>query len=134
MNHKMTCSKWIALSAVCSSLLFSGCEGDSSGPDMDYNGTWKGSTSAGGSVSFTVSGGKVSGLYLTHGNYYLKQQSSSQVEISGNEFSIDVVLAEGEIKGTFSSATKCSGSYSYSGYVIMAGKVSYSGTFEATKQ
>jgi hypothetical protein len=131
-------TRWIVLIAgwFAISAMLVGCDGGGNdGPDMNYDGSWSGNTSGGGSVTFTVSGGQVHDLYLTHGAYYIKQYSDKPVDISGNSFSIQSTLLNNiDVNGSFGSATTCSGTYSSSGYVIRAGDVSYSGTFTANKR
>ena len=117
------------ISIAVLSLLFSGCEGDESGPAEDYNGSWKGRTSEGGSVVFVVSGDQVTQLRIIDSR--AEMWALSPVAIDGHSFSVKseslTDFSGSSISGTFDSPTHCGGKYS----VITMG---WEGTFEASRK
>ena len=110
--------------------LFAGCESQDKGPDQDYNANWKGRTSNGGTVSFTVGGDKVTALEIKDSRGWIRLQQP--VDIDGDSFSAEGssgFLNSTKVSCTFDSATHCTGSYS-----IQELGQSLSGTFEATRR
>jgi hypothetical protein len=116
---------------LCASVILPvGCE---EGPDEDYNGEWRGRTSNGGTVVFTVEGDEVTAFEMRDpGGSSLRLLES--VAINGNSFSVEddggvLGMDEAELEGTFDSATHCTGSYSFEKLWM-----THSGTYDATRQ
>ena len=104
-----------------------------SGPDRDYSGTWRGRTSHGGTVVFTVDGPEVTGLQIVDDQ--ARVQLTQPVSIERDSFSADnseIVPSTGNplvsLQCAFDSETHCAGRYS-----IAKAPNAWSGTFEATR-
>ncbi len=110
--------------------LAAGCGGEDGGGDRDYTGNWLGTTSNGGTVSFSVANDLVTPLRLTdpQGSLWL----TLQVEINGNSFRAEHVESPNDqitLQCTFDSATHGSGRYT-----MRDGGQSLNGTFEVARQ
>lgn len=111
-------------------LAAAGCGGDSGGGDRDYSGNWLGTTSNGGTISFSVANDLVTPLRLNdpQGSLWL----TLQVEINGNSFRAEDVESPTDqitLLCTFDSATHGTGRYT-----MRDGGQSLNGTFEVTRQ
>jgi len=121
------------LAATCllitSVAVFTGCEGEDKGPDQDYNGNWRGRTSHGGSVTFTVSGDMVTAFQINDSKAQIWLQQPQ--DIKGNSFSGEggELFDKTSVSCTFDSATHCTGTYS-----IRKLMGSWEGTFEASRK
>ncbi len=115
-------------------LWLTGCGGGSGETDFDYRGEWRGSTSHGGTITFSVSGPAVTTLQIAdpQASIWIIQPTG----IEGNTFSVE--NSEGvsspnspatSVQGVFDSETQCSGIYS-----ISRGGQRVAGTFQASKQ
>ena len=109
-----------------------GCGGDS-GSDVDYSGTWQGTTSHSGSVTFTVFADQINALRITdpQANIWI----TLPVDIENGSFAVENsenAIAPGSpavsLQGSFSSATQASGRYA----ITQSGST-WSGTFTASR-
>lgn len=110
-----------------------GCGGDNDA-DSGYGGAWRGGTSHGGTVVFTVDGYAVTTLQVV--DKQARVQIMQPVSIKRGSFSVEnfenASLSGNplvSLHGTFDSQTHCSGRYS-----ITAASDTWSGTFEASPQ
>lgn len=115
-------------------LWLTGCGGDSGGPDQDYRGNWRGRTSHGGTVVFTVSVNEVTFLQIVDAQANV--DLTMPLGIDGSSFSAATsagVSSSGSpavsVHCTFDSATHGTGSYS-----ITKPPNTWTGTFEASRQ
>lgn len=117
---------------LAASGLLAGCspDGDSAG---NYDGSWQGTTSHGGTVAFAVQGRAVTSLRITddRADIWITQPAV----ITGDFFSVansEGATAPGSpavaAQGTFGSETHATGSYS-----ISKGTKAWTGTFDASR-
>lgn len=126
-------SRPLPLLALLGALFLTGCGDDGGGSETDYSGAWRGRTSHGGTVSFTVDGHAVKTFQVVDDQATV--QLTKPVAIQGSSFSAQ--NSEGvsspdspavAIQCTFDSATQCFGTYS-----IRRDADQWSGTFEASR-
>jgi hypothetical protein len=107
---------------------------------QNASGLWNGTTSTGLGVSFQVGDDKVVNFTLRHGAAGCAQEftadESAPIEANGT-FSLEIVYDQGRFvaNGRFTSATTCSGSYSFEFFSVVGGSCpsSGAGTFVANK-
>lgn len=119
----------LALFAIA---LSTGCGGDG-GSDVDYSGTWQGTTSHGGTATFTVFADQINALRITdpQANIWI----TLPVDIDNGSFAVENsenAIAPGSpavsLQGSFSSETQASGRYA----ITQSGST-WSGTFTASR-
>lgn len=110
-------------------LWLAGCGGGDGGSGLDYGGIWRGATSHGGTVAFTVVDNMVTSFQIVDNQ--ARVQITMPTEIKGNSFaaanSAGVSSPDSpavSAQGTFDSETHATGHYSVS---------TWSGTFEAAR-
>ena len=118
----------LLLLAIC----FSGCGGDG-GSEADYDGTWQGTTSHGGSVSFTVFADQVTALRITdpQANIWITLPApivNGSFSVENSENGTGSVNPGASVQASFSSPTQASGRYS----LVQSGST-WSGTFTASR-
>lgn len=131
---------FLSLLLLAVSFLTSNCTKDTENTPPNYDGSWSGTTSQGKSFSFNVSGHEITSIYY---KYTLMGNCSSSPSgeqimfnipraITGNSFSIP--LHDGSnISGSFSSASKASGSFTKNFTGTAGCSSTASGTWAATK-
>ena len=122
---------WRAFLMVLGGLLLGGCGGEG-GSDQNYDGTWAGRTSHGGSITFTVDGDWV--LTLRLDDPAAQIWFPQPVDIHGNVFAAQYLTDTASsddvrLGGSLVSATQVNGNYS-----LHKGTYALSGTFTATRQ
>lgn len=127
-------SKWPPSLALLGILFLAGCGGDDSSSVLDYSGTWRGTTSHGGTVSFIVDGHAVKSFQIVDDQANV--QITKPVAVKGDSFSAENsagVSSPGSpavsLHCTFESETHGFGDYS-----IQQPPDTWSGTFEASRQ
>lgn len=130
MNKLYSLLRTFAIST--SFILLAGCGGGDGGSDQNFDGTWQGRTSNGGTVTFTVDGDWVTSLRLTDPAATLWFPQS--VDIHGStfdaEYETDTATTDDvRLQTSFNSATQASGTYS-----IRKGSQLLTGTFQASRQ
>jgi hypothetical protein len=106
---------FLSVLVLMATLVFTKCSKERG--DSNYDGTWTGTTSQGKSLSFVVSGNKITSLtmgYTVSGNCSPSPTGSTTtfpngVAINGNFFSIN---GSTSLSGTFTSTNSASGSFS----------------------
>ena len=124
-------SRSLACLLVVGLALLTGCGGGDEGSDQNYDGTWQGRTSHGGTITFTVSAGMVTTLRLEDPEASL--WFPQPVAIVGNTFEAEYVTDTAStddvrLQGSFDSSTHSFGTYS-----IRKGSQKLAGTFEALR-
>ena len=111
---------------------------DYSATGANVNGAWAGKTGNNGNVTFQVANEAVSELIVQHitaGCTLSLEADTLTAPIVNNRFTIEVALTQGRFvaSGTFTSATTCSGTYSFEALPAGDCPTAGSGTFTANK-
>lgn len=111
---------------------FSGCGGDD-GSDVDYSGTWQGTTSHGGSATFTVFADQINALRITdpQANIWITLPANidnGSFAVENSENAIAPGSPAVSLQGSFSSPTQASGRYA-----ISQSGSTWSGSFTASR-
>ena len=109
-----------------------GCGGDD-GSDADYDGSWQGTTSHGGSVSFTVFADQVTALRIAdpQANIWITLPApivNASFSVENSENGTGSVNPGASIQASFASPSQASGRYS----LVQSGST-WSGSFTASR-
>jgi len=111
---------------------------DYSATGANVNGTWAGKTGSGGDVTFQVGNDTVSQLIVQHvttGCTLSFEADSTTAPVVNGGFTIELTLTQGSFvaTATFTSATTCSGTYSFKALPSGDCPTAGSGSFTANK-
>lgn len=111
---------------------------DYSSEGANVNGNWVGKTGTGGAVSFQVGSDTVSTIRFLHvapGCTLTFEESTKLVPVANGRFTVELDLDQGRFvaTGNFTSATTCSGNYSFQALQAGICPSSGTGTFVADK-
>lgn len=122
--------RWVL--CACAGAVLVGCGDDGGGADADYAGVWKGRTSNGGTIVFTVEGSLVVALQLSDpgGEIWFPQPTDIRGDSFSAEYATDTAATDDvSLQGTFVSESDATGRYE-----MRKGGSVLSGTFAARRQ
>ena len=122
--------RWLLCACVCAVL--AGCDDGGNGADADYSGVWRGPTSNGGAIVFTVEGDSVVSLRLDdpQGVIWFPRPTDVRGDSFSAEYAADTAATDDvSLSGTFVSDSSATGRYE-----MRKGGNVLRGTFAARRQ